>query len=289
MAKPTRCPRCSRENDATLASCPGCGEALRPRATAATACPGCGAALLPEFRFCGICGRPVAPAAGAPSAPGRPSAPPLRGAPALRVTRTRSDGATGESHPVEDELLCGRSEGALRLAEDPTVSPRHARFSRSGETLGVEDLGTMNGTFVRLREPRRISLGEEFRVGRQLLRLEALAPRPELAGDAGGRAWGTPDPGFRLRVAQLLEDGGTGDVFPLGEGESLVGREAGELTFPTDRYVSARHARLEVRGGAVTLADAGSSNGTFVRVLGRVELSPGDQLLVGRQLLRIDR
>jgi hypothetical protein len=288
MAKPTTCPRCSRENHATLASCPGCGEALGAR-VAATACLGCGAALHPGFRFCGICGRPVAAAAGAPAAPRRPSPPPLPASPALRVTRIRGDGAAGASHPVEDELLCGRSEGALRIADDPTVSARHARFSRSGETLGVEDLGTVNGTFVRLREPRRISVGEEFRVGRQLLRLEALAPSPALAGDAGGRAWGSRDPGFLLRVVQLLEDGGTGDAFPLGEGESLVGREAGELTFPADRYVSARHARIEVRGDAVTLADAGSSNGTFVRVAGPVALSPGDQLLVGRQLLRIDR
>lgn len=292
MTKPTRCPRCRRENDATCASCLGCGEPLRPGVAAATTCSGCGAALHPGFRFCGICGRPVEPkaaAAGPAPAPGRASPPPLPGTSALRVTTIRGDGTTGASYPVEDELLCGRTEGALRIAEDPTVSPRHARFACSGGALGVEDLGTVNGTFLRLRGPRRISAGEEFRVGRQLLRLEALAPPATPAPDAGARAWGTRDPGFRLRIAQLLEGGGTGEVFPLAEGETLVGREAGEVTFPADRYVSARHARLEVRDGAVTLADAGSSNGTFVRVAGRVELSSGDQLLVGRQLLRIDR
>jgi pSer/pThr/pTyr-binding forkhead associated (FHA) protein len=53
--------------------------------------------------------------------------------------------------------------------------------------------------------------------------------------------------------------------------------------------VSARHARITVSGGEVTLADTGSSNGTYVKLRGPVELSPGDQLLVGAQLLRVEQ
>ena len=79
-----------------------------------------------------------------------------------------------------------------------------------------------------------------------------------------------------------------GAVFPLREGENAVGREAGDVTFPSDRYVSSRHARLEVRGAEATVSDAGSSNGTFVRIVGAADLAPGDQLLVGGQLLRLD-
>jgi pSer/pThr/pTyr-binding forkhead associated (FHA) protein len=122
-------------------------------------------------------------------------------------------------------------------------------------------------------------------VGRQLLRLEPLPPAPN---ERGARRWGAPDPGYRLRLAQLLEGGGVGEVFPLREGENTVGRDAGEVTFPGDRYVSARHARVDVFGGAVTLTDAGSSNGTFVRIAGATPLEPGDQLLVGGQLLRVE-
>jgi pSer/pThr/pTyr-binding forkhead associated (FHA) protein len=101
--------------------------------------------------------------------------------------------------------------------------------------------------------------------------------------------WGTKDPGYRFRLSQLLEGGGLGDVFPLREGENVLGREAGEVTFPSDRYVSARHARITVSGGEVTLADTGSSNGTYVKLRGPLELSPGDQLLVGAQLLRVEQ
>jgi pSer/pThr/pTyr-binding forkhead associated (FHA) protein len=186
-----------------------------------------------------------------------------------------------------EEALCGRTQGEVLLPDDPTVSPRHARFTIAGGVLRVEDLGSVNGTFVRLKGPRRLSVGDELRVGRQLLRLEPL-PRPAHADDHATRPWGTKDPGYRFRLSQLLEGGGLGEIFPLHEGENVVGREAGEVTFPGDRYVSARHARIEVHADDVTVVDAGSSNGTYVKIGGPTELAVGDQLLVGAQLLRVE-
>lgn len=300
MATPTRCPRCGRENDPSFAFCLDCGQPLRAPAPAGDRCGACGAALQPGFRFCGVCGKPAGPAPTARGAPGptgtgphaaRPAPPPVPAAPAgaarFRLTLVRNDGTPGPSWPLErDEVVCGSAEGDLRLSGDPTVSPRHARVTRSGGALRVEDLGSVNGTYLRLRAPRRVSVGDELRIGQQLLRLEPL-PRPPAPG-RGPRPRGTPDPGARLRLSQLLDGGGLGEVFPLREGENLIGREAGEVTFPSDRYVSARHARLEVRGDEVVLADAGSSNGTFVKLVGPADLAPGDQLLVGRQLLRVE-
>ena len=60
------------------------------------------------------------------------------------------------------------------------------------------------------------------------------------------------------------------------------------MTFPGDRYVSGRHARVDVGEAAVTLTDLGSSNGTFVRLNGPTEIGPGDQVLLGMQLLRVE-
>ena len=206
----------------------------------------------------------------------------------IRVSVVRSDGGPGPVFSVEkDEAICGRTEGDIRLADDPTVSPRHARFTLAGGVLRVEDLGSVNGTFLRLREPRRLSVGEEVRVGRQLLRLEPL-PRPAHPEERGVRPWGTQDPGYRYRLSQLLEGGGLGEIFPLKDGANVIGREAGEVTFPADRYVSARHARIDVSDAEITLADAGSSNGTYVKIAGTAELTAGEQILVGGQLLRVE-
>jgi pSer/pThr/pTyr-binding forkhead associated (FHA) protein len=148
-------------------------------------------------------------------------------------------------------------------------------------------VGSVNGTFIRIREPHRVAVGDEIRVGRQLLRLEPL-PRPPAPEDGAIRAWGAPDPGCRLRLAQLLEGGGLGEIFPLKPGENPVGREAGDIVFPGDRYVSARHASVAVADQEVTVTDLGSSNGTFVRVVGAAPLTPGDQVLIGAQLFRVD-
>jgi hypothetical protein len=299
MSTPNRCARCGRENDPKFAFCLDCGQPLAPEKPAADAgnCPSCGAPCQPGFRFCGLCGKPLAQTLGPSARPGATgpvavATAPLPAAPRaarIRLALVRNDGVPGPILSVEkEEALCGRVEGDLLLPDDPTVSPRHARFTVAGGVLRVEDLGSVNGTFVRLKEPRRLAVGDEFRVGRQLLRLEPL-PRPPRSDDAGAtRPWGTRDPGYRFRVSQLLEGGGLGEIFPLREGENLLGREAGEVSFPGDRYVSARHARLEVSADGVTLTDTGSSNGTYVKIGGAIELGIGDQLLVGAQLLRVE-
>ncbi|HEX9242182.1 MAG TPA: FHA domain-containing protein [Anaeromyxobacter sp.] len=299
-----RCPRCGRENEAGHAFCLDCGQALAaapPPAAAAATCAHCGAPLEAGHRFCGACGKPVAPSspptprhlAAPPGGPALTPVPfslhaPARGAGRIRLTLVRHDGQPGQVFDVgRDEAVCGRSGGDVRLPDDPTVSPRHARFTIAGGVLRVEDLGSVNGTFLRLKEPRRLSIGDELRVGRQLLRLEPL-PRPAAAVDPGTRAWGTKDRGARFRLSQLLEGGGLGEIFPLCEGENVLGRDAGEITFPADRYVSARHARIEVKGAELVLSDAGSSNGTFVKLARAADLAIGDQLLVGAQLLRVE-
>lgn len=182
--------------------------------------------------------------------------------------------------------MCGRTLGELKFSDDATVSPEHARFTIRGEGVFVEDLGSLNGTFLRVRAPRPIASGDEVRLGRQLLRVEAVPRPPE--GGGGARPWGSPDVGHRARLTQLLEGGGTGEVFPLRRGENAIGREVGQVCFPSDRYVSARHARIDVSDTGMLLTDVGSSNGTFVRIGGATQVAAGDQVLIGMRLLRVD-
>jgi pSer/pThr/pTyr-binding forkhead associated (FHA) protein len=198
----------------------------------------------------------------------------------------RHDGLAGAPHTLGTTgLVCGRTEGEILFPDDASVSPRHAVFSSRTEAVVVEDLGSLNGTFVRLRAPRALANGDEVRLGRQRLRIE---PQPRPAA-SGARPWGSVDPGYRARIVQLLEEGGTGEGFPLRAGENAVGREVGAVCFPLDRYVSARHARLDVSESTIWITDLGSSNGTFVRITEPTTLGAGDQVFVGMQLLRIER
>ena len=81
-----------------------------------------------------------------------------------------------------------------------------------------------------------------------------------------------------------------GAVFPLREGrEVIVGRSADVDLVLAEDLVSRRHARIAVEGGAVTLQDLGSTNGTFLngQRVKKARLSEGDRILVGGSLLKL--
>jgi FHA domain/Double zinc ribbon len=91
----------------------------------------------------------------------------------------------------------------------------------------------------------------------------------------------------RGRLHLVMEGGQQGEVFDLGD-ETVVGRSQGDITFPHDGFMSGRHARIERRGASYVLTDAGSRNGTFIKIKGEVELQPGDMILIGKQLFRFE-
>ena len=67
-----------------------------------------------------------------------------------------------------------------------------------------------------------------------------------------------------------------------------IGREGGDLNFPTDLYMSASHCKIEESSGKLTLTDLNSRNGTYIRIKAERELAHGDYLFIGRKLLRVE-
>ncbi|HEY6912908.1 MAG TPA: FHA domain-containing protein [Myxococcales bacterium] len=259
-----QCPRCGARNDKDVGSCEACGATLVPNRAVAAARP-----------------------AAARSAPPRP-APGRIPRPRARVSAVSRDGTrSADFILVNQETRVGRAVGAgeVKLEEDPFVAPVHALLRFEGSRLVVKDAGSPNGVFLWLRE-RELSAGDELRIGRQRLRIEWMPEEPEQVADQP--IWGSPDPGYSARAVQILEGGGDGDVFPLKSGENLVGRGTGDVSFPHDGYVSSKHATIAVGEGTFLVRDLGSANGTFARVNGEAALSPGDLLLVGEQILRVD-
>lgn len=184
-----------------------------------------------------------------------------------------------------DVMLCGRS-GDLSIPDDPFVADTQMRLFFSGGRLAVEDVGGGNGVFTRLRAEREVPAEGEIRVGRQRLVVEPVPPLT--AAEDGATAWGSPDAGHRVRLIQLLEGGIRGGAFPLKDGENNIGREVGDITFPSDGFVSGRHAVINVTTDRIMLRDLGSSNGTFLRLSAPTFVDNGDQFLIGRQLVRVE-
>jgi hypothetical protein len=85
--------------------------------------------------------------------------------------------------------------------------------------------------------------------------------------------------------------GESGDVFTLQEGATTIGREGADLTLAGESSVSRSHATLTRSGTVVTLADSGSTNGTFVngqKITSPVTLNPGDTVQFGAVRFRYE-
>ena len=72
---------------------------------------------------------------------------------------------------------------------------------------------------------------------------------------------------------------------------TVIGRAGAADLQLVDGKVSREHCRLPVEGGAVSIEDLGSQNGTFVNgeaIRAPRRLAPGDEIAVGDSLLLYD-
>jgi pSer/pThr/pTyr-binding forkhead associated (FHA) protein len=240
------------------------------------------------------------PSAVEPAAVARPSAvepsPTPRvesSAPVLgRLIPIRRDGADGESLPLVGSTVdVGRSEGGIRFAEDPHLASRHVRFSGSPGQVTMTPLDQVNGVYIRVRAPIDLQPGDQIFVGKQLFRLEPVAPeerQPPTLVEHGVRLMGSIPKEAWARLKLLTTAGTARDVWYLTQPTLTLGREEGTMIFPDDEFMSRVHLTLRRVGSRVRLEDQGSSNGTFVRVRGERLLEAGDILRIGEQVLRFD-
>ncbi len=69
-----------------------------------------------------------------------------------------------------DEVILGREEGDIFFREDEFLSRKHASFRRTNEGGEIADLGSANGTFLRITEAVNLSDGDVLRIGDQMFR-----------------------------------------------------------------------------------------------------------------------
>ena len=93
--------------------------------------------------------------------------------PKYRLAKRRPDKTYDAGQPFVDELTIGKlPECELVIPDDDFVSRRHARIFRSDGLLFLEDLGSSNGCFLRIRRPIVLEAGDEIVIGTNVLRLE---------------------------------------------------------------------------------------------------------------------
>jgi hypothetical protein len=81
-------------------------------------------------------------------------------------------GRVGESFPIDRERMSiGRRPDCDVFLDDVTVSRDHALLVRRGEEVHLDDLGSLNGTYVNRRriDSQRLQDGDEVQIGKYKL------------------------------------------------------------------------------------------------------------------------
>ncbi len=182
----------------------------------------------------------------------------------------------------------GREHGVV-LLDDPFVSPAHGQiaYDEDGD-LWMDDEGSFNGTYLRVRERITLTTGTRFMIGRQIFQFDVLDPAAQPTDDQDTRAYGSPRKEIHMRILHILKDGMPGRAWAMGEGEVSFGRTNCTIDLSDDDLVSRNHARILQHQGAFILEDHGSTNGTFHCVRGRHKLHHGDEVYFGSHLMRVE-
>jgi len=95
------------------------------------------------------------------------------GVPGPALVVRSGGGRAGETFVVErEETTVGRSPDCDIFLDDVTVSRRHAVVRRTPPGLEIEDLGSLNGTYLnrkRIESAERLSDGDELQIGKYRL------------------------------------------------------------------------------------------------------------------------
>jgi len=77
-----------------------------------------------------------------------------------------------ETYPLrQEEITFGRTNGTFTFNQDPVMSRSHAKVYQRGENFFLEDLGSRNGTFVRVRGKAPVPLRASVLVAGQVFRV----------------------------------------------------------------------------------------------------------------------
>ena len=186
----------------------------------------------------------------------------------------------------------GRAKSSADFPGLSTMAVKHMKFRYERNSLVVEDLGSLNGIYLRVTQPIALVDGMRFRVGNQTIEFHEPEPfdsAPPLVSD-DGEEYCSRDLEPLAYLDLIRPNGRPGLRFPITRPcETVIGREgpAAHIALTSDNAVSSKHAQIRRDEGKFLLEDLKSRNGTFIHILGTHPVHSGDVLLAGRVLFRV--
>jgi ABC-type multidrug transport system ATPase subunit/pSer/pThr/pTyr-binding forkhead associated (FHA) protein len=201
------------------------------------------------------------------------------GMPSLEVIIHEGRNEGRSRYPLDKPVITiGREPSNDITIPAGVVSRHHAEITRQGNTFQITDKNSVNGIYYQGHPIQQKPLvhGDVFRIG------DLNGTLVTLVFDSGSGA--SLDQAIQP-VMQQHALPGTGRV-GAPAGVVTIGRAPGNTILLDHPVVSRQHAELafDARSNVYTLADKGSTSGTFVngqRISGRVRLAPGNEVRIG--------
>ncbi len=93
-----------------------------------------------------------------------------------KITVVIGNGVDGSAYPLlGDSVTIGRERGDINFPDDGYVSGLHARLSTRDGRVFLADMGSSNGTFIKVQGERAITSNSFVLLGQQLFRLTISA------------------------------------------------------------------------------------------------------------------
>lgn len=242
----------------------------------------------PEVKRVGNRRDASAPAAEKAAEPAAQAAPTSRRKVHYRLNVVRSLSGGPDVYEVAEETAIIGSAGVVTLPGEGFCHPKEAALHRRDGRLVLEDLEGGNGVFLRIRRPVELTIGDEFIIGDQLLRIDKVPVYDHTPGPGPTYCYSSPMRVASYRVVQIFEGDREGGCV-LARGTTVyIGSGYNDMIIRGDALVSEYHCLLDEQAGAIILTDLESRTGVFVRVQGEQELRHGDELLIGRTRLELE-
>jgi pSer/pThr/pTyr-binding forkhead associated (FHA) protein len=237
-------------------------------------CPTCGGDNAPGMNFCRLCGSPLGRSAPAPL-PVLPT--PVPGG------RMTPAAAPPEVHTCR--RCGGQTQAGFAFCQHCGAMLPTSPAARAGHTPPIERIADGPAPAVGPTDGRALVHGAAPAPAPSSPSVHIVAnptptPPPRATGE---RPWGM--------LYSVRRDGTDGDRHPLTGDWVEIGRQgvtSTDLAFD-DRYLAARHARIEQQpGGGCRVVPIDLLNGVYRRVRAPHVIPSGTQILVGRELLRFE-
>lgn len=186
----------------------------------------------------------------------------------------------------DQRMSIGRAPDNDIALENPAVSRRHASVQQLNGRYILEDNNSANGTYVNgVRISKTEILDKDvITIGKHKLHFY----NQDVAREGGAPAEAAPasEPGAVVAALRVMQGKQRDQLFPLGEGDTRIGRAADNDIRLHDWFVSKHHAIVSRRGGSFVIRDLDSWRHTMVNgeVVTEATLKPGDEVQFGPKI-----